>query len=185
MTCLKSTIHQLGTTRLIFDRTGDDSIGSSYRPRDQLPNRQAERYSHRDQIPYRQAERYPHPSHHTIPVQTIAAAHGRMTDLNYGHSFPQHPIQPVMYQNQYQNSNLYYQRPLVQNDNRIVHTKFGPDEHYHNGMTNYNGGADGFLNGIPTVPFHLRNFDINSRQHEPIPKDNAVLDEEDFLGTAM
>ena len=64
MTCLESIIHQVGTTRLIFDRTGDDSIGSSYRPRDQLPNRQAERYSHRDQIPYRQAERYPYPSHH-------------------------------------------------------------------------------------------------------------------------
>jgi len=174
MTCLESIIHQLGTTRLIFDRTGDDSIGSSYGARDQLPNRQAERYSHRDQIPYRQAERYPHP-----------AAHGRMTDLNYGHSFPQHPIQPVMYQNQYQNSNLYYQRPLVQNDNRIVHTNFGPHEHYHNGMTNYNGGADGFQNGIPTVPFHLRNFHINSRQHEPIPNDNAVLDDDDILGTAL
>ena len=50
------------------------------------------------------------------------------------------------------------------------------NEHYHNGMTNYHGGAEGFLNGIPTVPFHLRNFDINSGQHEPIPKDNAVLD---------
>ena len=108
-----------------------------------------------------------------------------MTDLNFGHSFPRHPVHPVMYQNQYQNSNLYYHRPFVQNDNRIVHTNFVPNEHYHNGMTNYHGGADGLLNGIPTGPFHLRNFDINSGQHEPIPKDNAVLDEDENLGTAM
>ena len=170
MTCLESIIHQVGVTRLIFGRTGDDSMRSLYRPRDQIPNRQAEQYSH--------------PSHHTIPVQTIAAAPGRMIHLYSGHSFSQHPLQPVMYQNQYQNSNLYHHRPLVQNNNHIVHTNFSPNEHYHNGMTHYHAGAKGILNSIPTLPFHLRNFHFNSGQHEPIPKDNAVLDEDENIGTA-
>ena len=148
MTSLESTIHQTTDKRLIFDRTGDDSMGSLYRPRD-------------DPIPNRQAERYTNPSHHTIPVQTIVAAPGRTPHLYSRHSFPQHPLQRVMYQNQYQNSNLHHHGPLVQNDNRIQTlppTHFSPYEHYKNGVTNSHAGVDGIQNAIPTTPFHLRNF---------------------------